>query len=1378
MKVFLGTWRPTVVGLAVLVCALLSAPAAIAAAGFSPSQPGFAFGSFDIAAAPSAPAFFRITNSSVDDLVITDASITGADAADFVIGTNECDGATRIGGAFCDVTVTFDPSTPGAKSANLHFEHNAPGGPTDLPLTGTATASAVIGVDPVSWDYANQPVAAGPTVARNFRVQNYGSAALNIASITLTGADAAQFALVTDCTSASLVTPAFCDTTVTFDPSSVGTKTANLRFTHNADDGVTEIPLTGAGTVPGISGPASIDFAPRDVLAGASAASAAVITNTGLAPLTITAAVMTGANPGDFFAVDSTCFGGPVLAGSSCTINTFFDPTAVGARTATLEVASNAGADIGIPLTGTGTVSPQFSVGPASHDYGTLSTTADGVAQFFRVINPGSANLGISSVALTGTGASSFTIDTNACTGASVPPQAPETNFCDVVVSFNPSTAGAKSADLVFTHNAAGGTTSVPLTGTAIAPNGGVSPSALTFAARDIGAGGSATQTVTVSNTGLAPLVVSSIEVTGTNAAEFYGTDVSCFAAPIPASGSCTVNVAFDPAAVGTRTGVLEITNNAGPDLTVALSGTGTAAAVFAIDPTSHAYGTVATTAEPLPRTFRIHNTGSAPMDITNVALTGTDTSSFAITGNDCVATDVPFAPPTNFCDVSVTFDPTTAGAKSADLVFTHNAAGGTTSVPLTGTAIAPDGGVSPSALIFADRDIDDAASAAQTVTLTNTGDAPLTVGSIVATGSGADQFGIGATTCYTGTIAPAATCTVAITFDPSSAGAKTATLSFTHNGPTSPATVALSGTGTATAEFSVEPLIGAFGNDPIESIEGGPTNPINFRVTNNGSAPLVFSNVQIVGANPSEFVFATPASGVVDPDTCSDGPVAPGAFCDVALQFDPAVAGARAATLRFSHNAAGATTDIPLTGTGTEPLVVVSPSAISFGSRNVDDGASALTTVTITNSGAAPLTITGVTLIGANADQFVMPVADQLCSERPTIPNIPVGGTCTIKVQFDPTAVTPLPAKGATIRITHNGGGIQQSDIDLAGTAIRPHAAFNPTSLAFGRHAVGGAASPAQTVTLTNSGSDHLKVSSVSIASPDYIVLSENCTTAGTPAPPAITPPVGLAPSASCTASVAFKPTARGNRPASLRFAHNKAPETISLVSLSGSGDQPEFAVTPTFHTFPTTAAAAGESVPQFFRIENRGSGPMTLGQISLAGANPGDFVVGGNICSGRTLSATGGICDVPVSFDPTASGPRTATLRIPHNAPGGIGEVPLAGTGTVTPPDPPLVLIAKALPRPKMTKLRTVKFEVRCPKVVCNITGNAVLLLPGKGKKAKRSTLGFKRAVTKKGGTVVLSFPLYGAQRAAIARAARAKKKVSIQASFTAWAVERTDG
>jgi hypothetical protein len=125
---------------------------------------------------------------------------------------------------------------------------------------------------------------------------------------------------------------------------------------------------------------------------------------------------------------------------------------------------------------------------------------------------------------------------------------------------------------------------------------------------------------------------------------------------------------------------------------------------------------------------------------------------------------------------------------------------------------------------------------------------------------------------------------------------------------------------------------------------------------------------------------------------------------------------------------------------------------------------------------------------------------------------------------------------------------------------------------------------------------------------------------------------------------------------------------------SASGAQDPCGIAVSPTAESAPASYAFAktvvgGASDIQAFYIADGGSSVMDVSSAGLAGANPGDFEITGDGCTGTEASAGLG-CVLNVRFTPSALGNRNATIEIKSNASNSPTEVPVSGPG-VEPPD-----------------------------------------------------------------------------------------------------------
>src|SRR2546422_2968796 len=142
----------------------------------------------------------QITNSGTATLNITSITKTGTNPGDFNLvaptaGTPTCPtGASSLAPlSSCFFGVNFAPTAAGARAANVSVNDNVPGSPQTVPLSGNGTAPAAT-LAPASTAFS-QNVGTTST-ATNVQLTNTGTAALNIAGITLTGANAAEFALV------------------------------------------------------------------------------------------------------------------------------------------------------------------------------------------------------------------------------------------------------------------------------------------------------------------------------------------------------------------------------------------------------------------------------------------------------------------------------------------------------------------------------------------------------------------------------------------------------------------------------------------------------------------------------------------------------------------------------------------------------------------------------------------------------------------------------------------------------------------------------------------------------------------------------------------------------------------------------------------------------------------------------------------------------------------------------------------------------------------------------------------------------------------------------------------------------------------------------
>ena len=358
---------------------------------------------------------------------------------------------------------------------------------------------------------------------------------------------------------------------------------------------------------------------------------------------------------------------------------------------------------------------------------------------------------------------------------------------CAFSIQFRPQEAGSFNATLKLNDNGGpegGAQQLVSLTGSGTAapvPQAVVQPPTLAFPQTAAGASSTA-QTVTLQNSGAAALTIRSVILSDIQNFTFTTT---CGATLGP-TASCTVSVLFQPQSIGTFAATLTITDNSGglngAQQATALSGNGimppSPQAILA--PSSLSFPQTVTAATSAAQTATITNAGTAALILSGALLS--DTGNFGLT-TTCGATLVP----AGSCSYSVLFHPQAAGAFSATLTLTDNSgllSGSQQSLALTGVALplpVPQAVLSSSGLSFP-QTITNSASPAQTITLSNPGNGPLSISDIAITGASATAFSLASGGCGA-SLAAGASCTENVSYDPKLASASdTASLVFTDN--------------------------------------------------------------------------------------------------------------------------------------------------------------------------------------------------------------------------------------------------------------------------------------------------------------------------------------------------------------------------------------------------------------------------------------------------------------------------------------------------------------------------------------------------------------------------------------------------------------------
>jgi uncharacterized membrane protein len=380
--------------------------------------------------------------------------------------------------------------------------------------------------------------------------------------------------------------------------------------------------------------------------------------------------------------------------------------------------------------------------------------------------------------------------------------------------------------------------------------------------------------------------------------------------------------------------------------------------------------------------------------------------------------------------------------------------------------------------------------SSDQTVTITNNGNADLAIGSIGQSNPLANPFSTLNDYCSDQTLSPGSSCTLTVSFLPSSTGAFSDSFNIPSNDPDEyPVTVNVNGTGSAITlpDITVTDSTGDAYNLYIffGHIAAGSSSDQAVTVTNDGNADLVIG--RIAESNPLAHPFST-----LD-DYCSDQTLSPGSSCTVTVRFSPSSAGALIDNFNIPSNDSDENpVKITVEGTGnaaTLPDITVTDSVGSatdlqllFG--DITEGSSSDQYVTVTNDGNADLVIGSI----AQSNPLASPFSTQndYCSGQTLSP----ASNCTVTVRFAPSSAQAFTD---SFNIPSNDSDENPISINITGTGTTPAVpdititdsvgSATDLQIPFGDITEGNSSD--QTVTITNNGSGDLLIGSIAQSNP-----------------------------------------------------------------------------------------------------------------------------------------------------------------------------------------------------------------------------------------------------------------------------------------------------
>ena len=532
---------------------------------------------------------------------------------------------------------------------------------------------------------------------------------------------------------------------------------------------------------------------------------------------------------------------------------------------------------------------------------------------------------------------------------------------------------------------------------------------------------------------------------------------------------------------------------------------------------------------------------------------------------------------------------------------------------------------------------VEQVTSAALAATLSNTGTAPLT--NIVPSigGENFNDFAIttGAGSCGA-TLAAGASCSIYVTFTPTSATGFSASLSVADNATGSPQTTTLLGIGTLPANTVTLTSLLAF---PVTAVNA--TSPALAAIlTNTGNNTVTGIAPSIGGINFNDFAITTGAG--------SCGPtLAAGASCSIYVTFSPNLATGFSASLSVADSATGSPQATTLLGIGTPPASSVSLTPLlAFPVTTVNTTSAALA-ATLTNNGGAALTSIVPSIGGINFNDFAITTGAGSCG-----PTLAVGASCSIYITFSPNFATGF---SAVLSVSDSATGSPQTST-LLGIGTPPASSVSLTPLLAFPTTTVNTTSAALAATLTNNGSAALTNIVPSIGGENFNDFAIT-TGAGSCGPT-------LAVGASCSIYITFSPNYVTGFSASLSVSDSAtgSPQTTTLLGI-GTLPPNSVSLTPLLAFPVTTVNATSPALAAI--LTNTGSNPVTSIVPSIGGENFNDFAIttGAGSC-GPTL-AVGASCSIYVTFSPNLATGFSASLSVSDSATGSPQTTTLLGIG-----------------------------------------------------------------------------------------------------------------
>jgi|GEM_PF-4738197 len=652
----------------------------------------------------------------------------------------------------------------------------------------------------------------------------------------------------------------------------------------------------------------------------------------------------------------------------------------------------------------------------------------------------------------------------------------------------------------------------------------------------------------------------------------------------------------------------------------------------------SIAFGKLFVNESSAPQPIVLKNLSDSIITVSELTLSGDDANQYSLTSGETPFTLVKNESRT----IYITFSPLSGGLKIAQLEIVNDIPDQTKLsyyVILNGEGIIGNLEIEPpDSLLFDYVSVEQ--SKTRTLTLKNSGTAPLSIDSIYVIGSDNEYFTKSISFELPYILMDSTEINFDVIFTPDEIREFNARLIISddlHVGSREEYEIILQGSG-AKGELQINP--------PDSLIFGKVllNNTANEIVTlkNIGLDTLIITNLDITGSDDIWYytIWNTEHS------------INPGDSVFIDISFKPLSIGNTEATLIIVDNLDKGERNInyvTIKGEGVLGNLTIDPSSISFGDVIVDS--TVTDTMTLTNDGTAPLVIESVTNSGIGDFSYTL-------DGWATPHTLGVGDAVEIQMSLKPS-VTGIFSDTLTIMDNLPDGDKAIYNIPLSGTGILGNLTIDPSSISFGDVIVDSTVT--DTVTLTNDGTAPLVIESISISRAEFTFEP-------------LTPmPYPLSVGESIEVLIHFTPTDTVDYNGTLTIEDDlpNGIKEVYQVDLTGSGILGHLSIEPAILRLPFGSVIVDSTKTDIVTLTNDGTGPLVIESVTNTGS--GDFSYS---LEGWALPHSLGIQDtveIAVSYTPTDAGTTdNGTLTIEDNLPDGnkaTYDIRLSGTGILAP-------------------------------------------------------------------------------------------------------------